>query len=115
MDCDAAMWKDPTRYKFVCSVNADEYEEIVVYNELLNHIEDDFEDKGNVWKFKSISLHQGPLTVNSPYYKGSWFDVLFQEWETGEQTYEPLLIVAADDPVTCAIYAKKNNLLKEEG
>ena len=36
-------------------------------------------------------------------------------WETGESTYEPLHIVAADDPVSCAIYAKNNNLLEEEG
>ena len=33
------------------------------------------------------------------------------EWETGETTYEPLSAIAADDPVTCAEYAKKNNLL----
>ena len=37
------------------------------------------------------------------------------EWETGEITYEPLSIIAADDPVTCAAYAKKNNLLAVEG
>ena len=28
------------------------------------------------------------------------------EWETGEITFEPLSIIAADDPVTCAAYAK---------
>jgi hypothetical protein len=37
------------------------------------------------------------------------------EWETGEITAEPLQIVAADDPVTCAIYAKDNNLLDTPG
>ena len=34
------------------------------------------------------------------------------EWETGEITSEPLKIIAADDPVTCAIYSKNNNLLE---
>ena len=29
------------------------------------------------------------------------------EWETGEITSEPLPIIAADDPIACAIYAKK--------
>ena len=33
------------------------------------------------------------------------------EWETGEITYEPLSIIAADDPVTCAAYTRENDLL----
>ena len=33
------------------------------------------------------------------------------EWETGEITKEPLSIIAQDDPVTCAAYAKQHNLL----
>ena len=33
------------------------------------------------------------------------------EWETGKITEEPLSIIAQDDPVTCAAYAKKHNLL----
>ena len=33
------------------------------------------------------------------------------EWETGEITEEPLPIIAVDDPVTCAAYAKKHLLL----
>ena len=33
------------------------------------------------------------------------------EWENGEITSKPLTIIAADDPVTCAIYAKENGLL----
>ena len=37
------------------------------------------------------------------------------EWETGEITAEPLSVIAADDPVTCAIYAKQNDLLNVDG
>ena len=33
------------------------------------------------------------------------------EWETGEITYGPLSIIAADDPVTWVAYAKENDLL----
>jgi hypothetical protein len=33
------------------------------------------------------------------------------EWENGEITTEPLSVIAADDPVTCAIYAKEHDLL----
>ena len=37
------------------------------------------------------------------------------EWETGEITDEPLSLIAADDPVTCAEYAKKHDLLHLDG
>ena len=37
------------------------------------------------------------------------------EWETGKTSTEPLSLVAADDPVTCAEYAKQNNLLESPG
>ena len=37
------------------------------------------------------------------------------EWENGEITSEPLSVIAADDPVTCALYASDNNLLHLDG
>ena len=37
------------------------------------------------------------------------------DWETGEKTYEPLSVLVADDPVTCATYAKQNDLLHIDG
>jgi hypothetical protein len=40
---------------------------------------------------------------------------LLIEWEYGEITKEPLSIIAADDPVTCAIYARENGLLNQPG
>ena len=36
------------------------------------------------------------------------------EWETGEIAYEPLSVIAADDPVICAAYAKQHDLLAVE-
>ena len=47
-------------------------------------------------------------------WKGSKYNVQV-EWETGKITFEPLSIIAADDPVTCAAYAKENDLLTLEG
>ena len=32
-----------------------------------------------------------------------------------EEIWEPLSIIAASDPVTCAIYAKDKDLLKHKG
>ena len=103
----------PDKIKFRCSVNDGEYEEIVAYNDIINHIEKDEMESGE-WKFKSITGHQGPLSRSDKNYKGCRYNVLVN-WESGESTYEPLNIIAADDPVTCAIYAKKHNLLEQEG
>lgn len=68
----------------------------------------------SMWRFKHIVGHQGPLRVSDPNYKGSSYNVLV-EWEDGSITSEPLKIIAADDPVTVARYAKENNLLDLEG
>jgi len=83
------------------------------YNDILAHIQQD-EDSNIVWKFWCITSHEGLLKQNHPSYKGSSYNVLV-EWENGEITSEPLGIIAADDPVTCAIYARDNNLLDLEG
>ena len=68
----------------------------------------------NLFKFRSIIGHQGPLATSDPDWKGSKYNVQV-EWETGEITYKPLSIIAADDPATCAPYAKENDLLAVEG
>ena len=104
---------EPARVRLRCTLDDQEFEEIISYNEFLDHISKDETEEG-LWKFKSISAHQGPLTSNHPSYKGSKYNVLVN-WETGESTYEPLSVIAADDPVTCAIYARDNNLLDEDG
>ena len=37
------------------------------------------------------------------------------EWESGEVTYEPLTLISKDDPITCSVYAKKQDLLDTTG
>ena len=65
---------DPERIKFLCSVNNDEYEAVMSYNDIMTHISDD-EDELRVWKFKRIVSHQGPLSDKDPNYKGSKYNV----------------------------------------
>ena len=88
------------------------------YNQLLEHLENaQVNDMGmdqELYKFRAIIGHQGPLLASDPDWKGSIHNVQV-EWETGEITFEPLSIIAADDPVTCAAYAKENDLLALEG
>ena len=86
-------------------------EELISYNQLLEHLENS-QDHGismdqELYRFRAIIGHQGPLLASDP---GSKYNVQV-EWETGEITFEPLSIIAADDPVTCAAYAKENDLL----
>jgi hypothetical protein len=54
------------------------------------------------------------LNKNHPSWKGDKHNVKV-EWETGEISNEPLHVIAADDPVTCAIHAKDTGLLDTDG
>ena len=72
------------------------------------------EQQEDLYKFRAITGHQGPLSPQDENYKGSKYNVMV-ECETGEITDEPLSLIAADDPVTCAEYAKKHDLLHLDG
>jgi hypothetical protein len=55
-----------------------------------------------------------PLTPNHPDFNGSKYNVVI-EWENGEVTSDPLQVIAKDNHVTCASYAKENDLLDTDG
>ena len=55
-----------------------------------------------------------PLKVTDPNWKCSKWNIQI-EWETCETTFEPLSVIAADDPITCAAYAKQKNLYNLDG
>jgi hypothetical protein len=93
--------------KFRVLVNNDTYEEIMTYGEILTHINRD-EEQDVLWRYKNIIGHQGPISVDDVAYKGCTYNVQV-EWENGEITFEPLSTIAADDPVTCAIYAREHS------
>ena len=88
--------------RFDCSINNDQYEEIMAYNDILHHIN---KNSGQevVWKYKEIVSHEGPLSQSHSNYKGSKYNVNVR-WENDEITSEPLKVIAADDPVTLAQY-----------
>eukprot|EP00980_Cylindrotheca_fusiformis_P001082 scaffold304_cov98-Cylindrotheca_fusiformis.AAC.2 len=114
---DASVQRHPERQKFRCLIGENEFEDILTYAEVMHHIEvHNSEDDGGeiLWRYKRISGHEGPLDKNHPSWKGDRYNVRV-DWENGEVTYEPLRNIAADDPVTCAIYAQDNNLLETDG
>jgi hypothetical protein len=101
--------------KFRCVFDSsDEFYDTLSYAQINDLYSQEHNSEEVVWKFKQIVGHQGPLPSKHPEYKGSTYNVML-EWETGEITSEPLSLIAADDPVTCAIYAKENSLLDTPG
>ena len=67
-----------------------------------------------LYKFRTKNGHEGLFKETDPNWKGSKYNVQI-EWETGEITFEPLSVIAADDPITCAAYAKEKNLYNLDG
>jgi hypothetical protein len=105
--------KNSQALKFLISMGKDKHEELLSYQQILDHINKDMEDTRK-WNFHEILAHQGPLTKEHPDYNGSSYNLKI-EWESGEITYEPLNVIAIDDPTTCAAYAAKHNLLETPG
>ena len=98
--------------KFKLKINKDQAEEIISYNQLMDYIQkgtDTEEDPDSLFKFRDIVAHHGPLESTDPNHKGSKYNVMV-EWESREVTYEPLTLISKDDPITCAVYAKKHDL-----
>ncbi len=112
-DLEESLSTSLDKINFLCQVGQGRSEAILSYNQILDYLEQE-EQTDNLFKFRCITNHLGPLTPDDPNYKGSSYNVMV-EWETGEITEEPLSIIAADDPVTCAIYAKEHNLLHLNG
>ena len=103
---------------FILDIGNGKVEELISYNHLLEHLENakdnDMGMDQELYRFRAIIGHQGPLLAPDPDWKGSKYNVQV-EWESGEITFEPLSIIAADESVTCAAYAKENDLLALEG
>ena len=70
------------------------------YVQILDHL-DQQEQHDDLYKFRAVTSHQGPLSPQDENYKGSKYNVMV-EWEKGEITEEPLSLIATDDPITCA-------------
>ena len=67
---DKALATDEVVHKFRVSVNDDQYEEILSYNEVVDHFARDNNDSPDpVWKFRRIIAHEGPLEPHHPKYQ----------------------------------------------
>ena len=106
------------KLSFILSIGNGELEEIISYNQLVDYLEaeanEDNKISDDLYKFRALIGHQGPLKPTDPNWNRCKYNVLV-DWETGEKTYEPLSVLTADDPETCATYAKENDLLHIDG
>ena len=74
--------KNSERTKFQVLHNKDKFEEILSYNEIIDHI-DRSEEAPIMWELNEIIGHQGPLLHNHPDYNGSPYNVTVR-WANGE-------------------------------
>jgi hypothetical protein len=115
MDTDA---ENHQKIKFLIEIGEGAFDEIIAYNELSDLIEkrnQEEEEYGNAgWAFKAITGHVGPISSSHQDYKGSSYNIKVL-WEDNSETFEPLVEMIKDDPVSCAVYAKENDLLDTPG
>ena len=107
--------EDQLRFKL--KIDGDQLDDLISYNQLMEYLEDKTDPvplEDGLYRFTCIKDHKGPYTSSDPEYNGSSYNLLI-EWETGEQTWEPLSNIIASDPYTCAVYAKEHNLLNTPG
>ena len=103
--------------RFKLKIDEDQLDDLISYNQLMEYLEDKTDTvplEDGLYRFTCIKDHKGPYTSSDPEYNGSSYNLLI-EWETGEQTWEPLSNIIASDPYTCAVYAKEHNLLNTPG
>ena len=95
---------------FLLNVGQGRSQAIISYSQVLNYLEKASQEDDSLYKFRAITNHHGPLKKSDPNYNHSLYNIMV-EWETGEITEEPVSMIAQNDPVTCAAFAKEHNLL----
>ena len=104
--------------KFLLSLGDGALDEIISYNELSDLVNKSMQTREsgahNFITYSRILDHQGPLKKHDPKYKGSSYNVLVN-WDDGTQSWEPLKVIAKQDPVTLAKYVFDNGLLNKPG
>ena len=104
--------------KFLLALGNGQLEEIISYNELSDLVTETKASKDtgqtNVATYSGIIDHQGPLKQHDAKDQGSSYNVLV-DWDNGTQTWEPLNLMAKQDPVTLALYGHDKGLLNKLG
>ena len=97
--------------KFKLKIYKDQAEEIMSYTHL-------WTTPRREQMLKKIQTHSSSLEIllhTKAHLSQLTLTTVMVEWESGEVTYEPLTLISKDDPITCAVYAKKHDLLVTPG
>ena len=81
-------------------------EELMNYNDLINHYNAKYDEGSHLWTFEKILDHRKV--------KGGKYEVRVK-WDTGETTWEPMQVIKEDDRITLAAYARECELLDTPG
>ena len=112
------MPKNHRELKFILKLGGGKIDKLISYVELNDIISDMIDDKkansDHPFLCKGITEHAGPFSSKHKHCKGSTWNVKVL-WEDGSHTWEPLNIMAKDDPITCAQHAKDHGLLDTAG
>ena len=103
--------------RFKLKIDGDHLDDHISYNQLMEYLEDNTDTgqlENGLYKFRCTKDHRCPYTPSDPEYIGSSYNLLI-EWETGEMTWEPLSNIIASESYTCAVYAKKHDILNTPG
>ena len=106
--------EDPALKEFVATTKDDIVEEIMSFNEILDHIQNQNDQDPIECILKRITSHEGPLTLKKHDYNVSLNNVTI-EWENGDINSEPFSATSACDLATCALHEKENNFLENTG
>ena len=106
------------KIKFLLSLGDRELEEIISYNGLSNLVTESMAAKesgqSECFSYSGIADHQWPLKSHDLKYRGSSYNVLVT-WDDSMQTWEPLNMMAKQDPVMIVRYAHDHDLLNKPG
>lgn len=104
---EKSLLKDPLHAKFKASLQSkkSKYDEMISYNQLLEHLEKS-EHQLLLWELDKIIAHQDPLNNHDHNYQVSKYNITVQ-WSNGEKTDEPLSVIALDSPLLVLCTPKK--------
>ena len=106
-----------TKIKMLISYDDDRVKELIVHNELCNLVaeqhDEEASDEDDMFTFHRIVDHKGPLKAGDSECNGCQCNVKIEWEDAGASAWEPLTVIGKCDPVTCAAFAKDNELRKE--
>ena len=111
-------WQRVENFSYILGIGNGKLDKITYCNQHVDHLHAAVNEENKIndvlYKFRALIGHQGPLKATDLILKGCKYKILVP-WETWEKTHEPLPVLAADDPVTCASYTKGNGISHLDG